>query len=344
LSLNGYRSILSHAGAQITHSEAEFVAYLQRYKRPVEDVSYKDKTKQSSSIRGIQIGSLTISEFKTDSIVTKTIVEPHISFMLIIAGSGAFNSNGTAIDWSTSRHIYSFSYNYTMLNEFNDTHAIAIRPSIDGLTKMFELRNPAYSVALESVRENRINVYEPHYEGVHFRNQIDALLSVISDGDGDEAFLERIGVDDVLNSVLAELIIAQAGHSPDTAKQNHLPRSARAVDLICEYIRNNVGRPLTMSKMEELSNLTGRTLNYAFQQRFSCSPQEWQRAFLLDEAHKRLSLRDPLFSIKSLAYELGFSSANSFAAHYKRRFGELPSETASRSALPSSANKIDDGE
>jgi AraC family ethanolamine operon transcriptional activator len=79
-----------------------------------------------------------------------------------------------------------------------------------------------------------------------------------------------------------------------------------------------------------VSQLSGRSLNYAFQSRFNCSPQEWQRNFLLDEARRLLTTPENNASIKNVSYELGFSSASSFASHYKKRFGESPSETAGK--------------
>jgi len=106
------------------------------------------------------------------------------------------------------------------------------------------------------------------------------------------------------------------------------------VERVCDCVQRNVGSPLTLSKMEELTGLTGRALNYAFQECFNCSPQEWQRGFLLDEARRRLSSND-LMSIKALSGELGFSSASSFSAHSKTRFSELPTEKAKREAFVS---------
>jgi len=156
------------------------------------------------------------------------------------------------------------------------------------------------------------------------------LLAIVDNCACDEGFLARIGIEDILNSMLAELIVSQAGHTGSSDTPSRLPRSMRAVDIICDHIKQNIGEPLTITRMEKMCGLTGRALNYAFHARFNCSAQEWQRSFLLDEAHKRLNTAEPCLSIKGLSYELGFSSAGSFSAHYRERFGERPSETISR--------------
>lgn len=86
-----------------------------------------------------------------------------------------------------------------------------------------------------------------------------------------------------------------------------------------------------------LTGLTGRALNYAFNSRFGCSPQEWQRNYLLDEARRRLLETSQTQSVKSIAFELGFASSSSLASFYRKRFGELPSDTLTRAGAKAKA-------
>ena len=307
------------------------MSLLQRGRRPVADISYKDRQNQKSLVNSIRIGELVITEIDTDGFVSKTLSEPHLSFAIQLSGNGAVNEKGKATDWiAASKQIYSVSYAWPMLNDFGDFHGVFIRPSYDAFTKLISARCSSKTIPSEDLCESCATVYAAQYDGVEFRNQIEILLSIVKDANGDEAFLTRIGLDQVINSVLADLVVAHAGHEEDGFDTTQLSRSARAVDIICGHINQNIGCPLTIAKMEELSSLTGRALNYAFQKRFNCSPQEWQRNLLLDEARKRILNGSNALSIKNLSYELGFSSPSSFSAYYRRRFGMLPTKTVSR--------------
>lgn len=323
-------TILARTGYRSTSSEAEFVDLLQRSKRPIADISYKDKSKQNSLVNSIRIGDLVISEIKTDGFISRTMVEPHLSFAIQVAGIGSVNERAMSSRWSASRQVYSVSYAFPMVNDFDNFHGVFIRPSFETLAN--HINNNEYSrpVDVNALRESHATVYAAQYGGVQYYNQINVLLSIVRAADGDQAFLERIGVESAFTTILVELLIAHAGSRADRPNPSQLPRSARAIDIICDHIQLNIGRPLTISQMEQMSGLTGRSLNFAFNHRFNCSPQEWQRGFLLAEARKRLLNNEMPISIKGISYELGFSSPSAFAAYYKTRFGELPTTTLAR--------------
>lgn len=336
-------TILARTGYRTTSSEAEFVGLLQRSKRPIADISYKDKSKQNSLVNSVRIGDLVISEIKTDGFISRTMVEPHLSFAIQVAGNGSVNERAMSSRWSASRQVYSVSYAFPMVNDFDDFHGVFIRPSFETLAN--HINNNEYSrpVDVNALRESHATVYAAQYGGVQYYNQIEVLLSIVRAADGDEAFLERIGVERVFNKLLAELLIDHARGRADSPNTSQLPRSARAIDIICDHIQQNIGRPLTISQMEQMSGLTGRALNYAFSNRFNCSPQEWQRGFLLGEARKRLLENETPTSVKGISYELGFSSPSAFAAYYRKRFGELPTTTAAHrptQLLKRTANKL----
>jgi AraC-like DNA-binding protein len=103
-------------------------------------------------------------------------------------------------------------------------------------------------------------------------------------------------------------------------------RSAKGVDVICRYIVSHGPPHLTLSEMVALTGLTARALNYAFRQRFGCSPMEWQRMHFLELANQCLTGNNVSASIKTVAKQFGFASAAAFSTFYKRRFGHNPSD------------------
>lgn len=102
-------------------------------------------------------------------------------------------------------------------------------------------------------------------------------------------------------------------------------RSAKGVDVICRHIVSHAPPHLTSSEMVALTGLTARALNYAFRQRFGCSPMEWQQMHFLELARQYLVESDASASVKSVARRFGFASAAAFSRFYKRRFGHNPS-------------------
>ena len=267
---------------------------------------------------------------------TKCMVDPQVAFVIPLTGSGRIIRRGAVLDWAASKTIITNSYDQPL--EFAADTAgtiISLRPSAEGL------RAALHSVIADRSGKDgaeadaimaRLLVRGPFIDAgrswsVDYFSAIMNLVAMFDDCNADGAMLGRIGVEDVLNRLLAKLILDQEQHVFDGEPSQNLLRSTRAVELICDRVRSSVGSPMSISEMEQLSGLTGRALNYAFRARFDCSPQEWQRNFLLDHARHLLKSADYTGSVKALAYELGFSSPSSFAAFYRQRFGERPSET-----------------
>lgn len=104
-------------------------------------------------------------------------------------------------------------------------------------------------------------------------------------------------------------------------------RSAKGADVICRHIVSHGPPHLTSSEMVALAGLTARALNYAFRERFGCSPMEWQRTHFLELAHQHLMESNINSSVKTVSRQFGFASAAAFSRFYKRRFGHNPSYT-----------------
>lgn len=266
----------------------------------------------------------------------KCMVDPQVAFVIPLTGSGRIIWRGAVLDWAASKTIISNSYDQPL--EFAADTAgtiISLRPSAEGLRaalhRVIADRGGKEGAEADAIMA-RLLVRGPFIDtgrswSVDYFSAIMNLVAMFDDCNADGAMLERIGVEDVLNRLLAKLILDQEQFAVESEPSQSVARSTRAVELICDRARNSIGSPMSISEMEQLTGLTGRALNYAFRARFDCSPQEWQRNFLLDHARQLLRGPDYTGSVKALAYELGFSSPSSFAAFYRQRFGERPSET-----------------
>lgn len=110
----------------------------------------------------------------------------------------------------------------------------------------------------------------------------------------------------------------------------HSAVSISKLDRLCEYMRANLTKPLTLTDLEALSELSGRALQLQFLKRFGCSPMAWLRNQRLYAAQDRL-LQNQDVSVTQVAMEFCFASPSRFAAAYKAKFGLSPSENRKNS-------------
>jgi len=98
----------------------------------------------------------------------------------------------------------------------------------------------------------------------------------------------------------------------------------------CACSQAHPGQVITLSELERISTLSRRQLQYAFLQRYGCTPMQWVHEQRLLRVHARLATATPGDTVSSVALSCGFSSLGRFAGEYQRRFGELPSATLAR--------------
>ena len=101
----------------------------------------------------------------------------------------------------------------------------------------------------------------------------------------------------------------------------------RKLGAVCEFIRTHLDESLSLSRLEEVSGLSRRSLQYAFVRHYNLTPMEWVREQRLMRVRTLLRRAEPGMTVKSQALRCGFSNLASFASYYRERFGELPSET-----------------
>lgn len=114
--------------------------------------------------------------------------------------------------------------------------------------------------------------------------------------------------------------------------QLSVPRAGR-LDDACDYMRLHLDRSVSLTELESVSGISARSLQYAFQKRFGCTPLQWLSQARLDLARSKLLNPDAETTVTRVALDAGFSNPGNFARKYFERFGELPSQTLSCKAL-----------
>ena len=102
---------------------------------------------------------------------------------------------------------------------------------------------------------------------------------------------------------------------------------------VLSYMENHADQPLTPNDLARVGCMSVRALHATFQQELGVSPMAHLRRIRLDHVHSEL-LRGvaPHPRISEVAMRWGFFHPSRFARQYHERFGELPSETARRTA------------
>jgi AraC-like DNA-binding protein len=110
--------------------------------------------------------------------------------------------------------------------------------------------------------------------------------------------------------------------APDTA-----PDYVRVAE---EYIEAAWNRAITINDLAQVTNVGIRSLFKAFQKHRGYSPMAFAKSVRLNKARAMLSQGDPARSVTSVAFACGFGNLGHFANDYRRKHGELPSETLAR--------------
>lgn len=109
--------------------------------------------------------------------------------------------------------------------------------------------------------------------------------------------------------------------------------SVHPLDSTFKFIMANLGRTLTLSEIEKVSNYSSRGLQHAFQDHCGCSPMKWIKMQRLNLAHKCLlnpNLDAPIYKV---AFACGYHSSSQFSKDYKQFFGISPSVIIRRKKL-----------
>jgi len=146
-------------------------------------------------------------------------------------------------------------------------------------------------------------------------------------------FIKSFSKDSLHHQVTLENKIHQIVHntliylnSCRTNSKNYQERKRdHALSLVVDYIQNHLEDAIRIDQLCRNANVSERTLDYAFKEKYHVSPVEYIKAIKLNEVKKEL-LQSNEQLISSVAAKYGFWHMGQFAADFRKRFGELPSE------------------
>jgi AraC-like DNA-binding protein len=101
----------------------------------------------------------------------------------------------------------------------------------------------------------------------------------------------------------------------------------KSINRARDYIQKNIHQPISLENLAEVTGVASATLNKHFSHFVGQSPMKYVRNKKLAAVHELLHLNSRNISVTDVALMFGFNHLGRFAEYYKRRYGELPSET-----------------
>ena len=134
-----------------------------------------------------------------------------------------------------------------------------------------------------------------------------------------------------MQAALVDLLLELQPHSQGRAVVRAQSSSSLArIEAVENLLRANLAEPLRLQDLARAAECSVRALQLVFAEQCGLSPLEFVRRFRLLDARKALERGGRGTTATSVALDLGYSHFGRFAAHYRERFGESPSETIER--------------
>lgn len=134
-----------------------------------------------------------------------------------------------------------------------------------------------------------------------------------------------------------------AGENTSGPVKRHAVPSA--VGKAIRYMQRNLGNRVSVAEIAAAAEVSERTLRRQFKRFLRKSPNAFHRDLRLEAADRALNANGHNLEVTAAALNHGFSHFGQFAAHYRQRFGKLPSETRrAKSTLikPASSSAVQD--
>ena len=169
------------------------------------------------------------------------------------------------------------------------------------------------------------------YGKVSFEKVFRALFSAVDAYADNPHMLAASGIDDMFYRTLAMALHPEAFERQ--ARLRATVPDRRKMDRVCQYIQAHLGKPITLTTLEQVGHMSRRTLHNAFMKAFGVSPMAWVREQRLLAVRAVLQNHALGQTISQALYSCGFTNPSLFAIQYHRRFGELPSVTQKNAVL-----------
>ena len=104
----------------------------------------------------------------------------------------------------------------------------------------------------------------------------------------------------------------------------------RHVKWAIDFMQEHIAEPISLNDIAAAAKVSVRTLQQGFRQFRNTTPMAYLQEIRILAAHRDLLDAGMRLTVADIAMRWGFTHLGRFAAEYKRRFGQLPSQTLKR--------------
>ena len=159
----------------------------------------------------------------------------------------------------------------------------------------------------------------------------DLVAYVLQDGGRDDGLgSDAVTAAALEAALLTALLRLQPGSHRDALAQQGGGAAPGYVRRAERFMQDNLDRAVSVAEMAAAAGVTERTLTSGFQRFRGDSPARHFLGLRLAQARAQLLAAEPGRSVCDIAFDLGFQHLSGFAAAYRRRYDEAPSQTLRR--------------
>ncbi len=118
-----------------------------------------------------------------------------------------------------------------------------------------------------------------------------------------------------------------------------LPESLK---LALSFLNQRLDEPIKLDQLATIAGVRPRTIEAHFKAHLGVTPLGWVRKTRLARVRQQLMMADEDASVTQIANDNGFAELGRFAAHYRKEFGELPSDTLKAARKNPALADVDD--
>lgn len=272
----------------------------------------------------VQTGSLTMTCTASTAVTFEVANPPYAILILPLAGSTRVTQGRREVVYQAHKTAaFMPAQDSSGIATRRSAVGIAVRPDVlEPLACHMLGRDPGGAPLLELAAPRALPLVSG---GVRFDPIFRHLMGLVDQYASSPDLLARSGLEDAIHRAAIMLLHPELFHAQE---EKHRPER-RKTALACDYIRANLDRKITLTELEQISGLSPRLLQYAFQERYGCSPMQWVTGQRLETVHSALMSAPPGATVSAIASHY-FGNMGDFARKYRDRFGEPPSVTLAR--------------
>ena len=248
----------------------------------------------------------------------------YVAIHMPTAGRAVVTSQGSTVEANPIRAVVTSARTPVTMRFDHDSPHLILRIEIDALERHL---SRLMGRTLDHPIEFELEMDLTSDSAVRWHSAVQLLhTEILQSG---SLVQQGLGIGALEEFLMSTLLILQPSNYQRVLARPFERPGRRAVRRSIEYIEAHLSQPLTMEEIAAHVDMSVRSVQQGFRQEMDVSPMAYVRDRRLDRARAQLADAIPSdgLTVTDVALKWGFTHLSNFATLYRKRFGELPSET-----------------